>query len=185
MNRTVRVTHLEMLSPADLRPSSKVPADALLLRASLPSPELNRFLYTAVGGDWHWRDRLPWTYAQWMAWLDRPELETWVLYLSGTPAGYFELELQGGDTVEIVYFGLMGRFAGQGIGGYLLSQAVSRAWAIRPGVGRVWLHTCSLDHPGAVGNYLARGFVVSKEETKTVDVPEGPSGPWPGAERPL
>ncbi len=25
-------------------------------------PELNRFFYKAIGGDWYWIDRLPWTY---------------------------------------------------------------------------------------------------------------------------
>lgn len=180
----VRTTHLEMRSPQALRPSLKVPPDVLLLRASIPSPELGRFLYTAVGGGWYWRDRLPWSWARWKEWLDRPEVETWVLHKSGTPAGYFELEAQPGDLVEITCLGLLPEFAGMGLGGYLLTQAVNRAWRLRPSVARVTVHTCSLDHPGALPNYLARGFTVAKEVETAMSLPEHPPGPWPGADRP-
>jgi len=184
MKRTVRTTYLEMRDRAELRPAGQVPADLLLLRASVPSPELGRFLYSAVGGDWYWRDRLRWSYPRWLAWLSRPEVETWVGYDRGTPAGYFELEAQADRSVELTYFGLIPGFEGRGLGGYLLTQAVDRAWTIDPAVRRVWVHTCTLDHARALPNYLARGFRVFREEEFLVDLPEEPPGPWPGAERP-
>ncbi len=184
MKTVVRTTHLEMRAASALIPSPGVPLDVLLLRADVPSPELSRFLYTAVGGDWYWLDRLPWTYASWLAWVAREEVETWIAWKSGTPAGYFELEAQPGGNVEIGHLGLLPRFAGAGLGGYLLTQAVHRAWRIRPGVSRVWVHTCTLDHPGAVANYLARGFAVFREEETMMELPDQPPGPWPGAERP-
>lgn len=182
--RAVRTTWLEMRSAGDLRRSRTVPRDALLVRAGVPSPELSRFLYSAVGGPWHWHERLGWDWARWMDWLDRPEVETWVLHQIGTPAGYFELEAQAGGEVEITYVGLIPGFTGQGLGGYLLTQAAHRAWRMGEAVSRVWLHTCSLDHPAALANYLARGFVISKEEDTVVDLPEESPGPWPGAARP-
>jgi GNAT superfamily N-acetyltransferase len=86
--------------------------------------------------------------------------------------------------VEIAYFGVLPQFTGQGIGSYLLSQAVHRAWAMAPGIRRVWLHTCTKDHPGALRNYLARGFTVCKEEETDMELPAESPGPWPGAERP-
>lgn len=180
----VRRTYLELTSPGGLKPVRQVPQDVILLRAGIPSPELNRYLYSAVGGDWHWTDRLGWTYAEWKQWLDRAEVETWVLYKAGTPAGYFELEVQG-TSVEISYFGLLPAFVGHGLGSYLLTQAAHRAFQLRPGIQRVWLHTCTLDHPAAVKNYLSRGFLVFKEEE--FDHPDAAPtpGPWPGAERPL
>lgn len=184
MNRLVKITHLEMLSLGGLRPIARVPPDLLLLRASIPSPELGKFLYVSVGGEWYWRERLSWTYDRWMSWLSRPEVETWVAYHGGTPAGYFELEAQPEGNVQITYFGLLPGFIGKGIGGYLLSQAIDRAWRIGPGVKRVWVHTCNLDHPRALPNYLQRGFQVFREEEHLVDLPESPPGPWPGAERP-
>jgi GNAT superfamily N-acetyltransferase len=184
MKTVVRTTHLEMLSPAALRPASRIPTDFRLLRATFPSPELGRFLYTAVGGDWYWRDRLGWTFRQWQVYLSRPEVETWVGYQAGTPAGYFELESQPQGSVEIAYFGLLPSFAGHGLGGYLLTQAIERAWHLHPVVQRVWVHTCTLDHAAALPNYLARGFRVFKEEEFAVELPDQPPGPWPGAERP-
>jgi len=185
MLRVVRVTHLEMLSPEALVPARRVPPDTVLLRAEVPSPELGRFLYTAVGGKWFWRERLSWSYRRWMEWLSRPEVETWMACQRGTPAGYFELEAQPG-AVQITYFGLLPSFIGQGLGGFLLTRAVERGWRIGPGSrpGRVWVHTCDLDHPGALPNYLARGFRIFREEEHTVDLPEQPAGPWPGAEPP-
>jgi GNAT superfamily N-acetyltransferase len=175
------------------------------MRAETPSPELNRFLYTAVGGDLWWTERLDWRYDRWLAYLDRPEHETWVGYDAGTPAGYFELERReagaaaeaaagagagaGAESeVEIVYFGLLPNFIGRGLGGALLTGATKRAWALgaegaggRSGVRRVWLHTCSLDGPHALANYRARGYRVYRTETRGRTLPEAPHGPWPGA----
>ena len=182
--RQVRIIHLEMLAPGALRPPSRIPSEVLLLRATIPSPELGRFLYTAVGGDWYWRERLSWTHSRWLAWLSRPEVETWVAYQSGTPAGYFELEAQPEGHVQITYFGLLPGFIGRGLGGYLLTQAIERAWQVKPGVRRVWVHTCTLDHQDALANYTARGFEVFREEEHAVELPDEPPGPWPGAERP-
>jgi len=159
----VTIHHLEMLARDQLAPSARPTPAFQLVRAEVPCPALNRFLYTAVGGPWSWTDRLPWTESQWLAYLDRAELETWVAYIRGTPAGYFELEMQPGQNVEIAYFGLLPQFCGQGLGAALLTQAVERAWDM--GARRVWVHTCTLDHPGALANYLNRGFREFKRTT--------------------
>ncbi len=181
MKRPVTIHYLEMLSPEELRPA-KPPLEAVeVRRAEIPCPELNRFLYTAVGGDWYWVDRLPWTYAQWKSYLDRPELETWIGSVTGTPVGYFELESQPERQVEIAYFGLLPQFIGKGIGGWLLTAAVQRAWEM--GAKRVWVHTCTLDGPAALQNYLSRGFRLYREETAEVELPDQTPGPWQGAFR--
>ena len=78
-------------------------------------------------------------------------------------AGYFELRRDDDDSIEIAYIGLLPAFVGRGLGRCLLSAAVERAWAC--GARRVWLHTCSFDHPAALPNYLARGFRVYKKES--------------------
>ena len=181
---------LQMRDEAELRPAA-APADRLgatLVRAEEPSPELSRFLYTAVGGDWYWTDRLRWTYQDWLRWLDRDEVATWVLAVRGTPAGYVELEAQADGDVEIASFGLLPAFAGRGLGGHLLSEAVLLAWrrgeAWAAGTGparRVWVHTCSLDGPHALANYQRRGFEVFDERTEEQLLPAEPPGPWPGA----
>ncbi len=169
----VDVTYLEMLDPAQLNPS---PETELMVReAEIPLPELNRFLYTAVGARWCWVQRLSWTYEQWQEYLQRAELQTWVGYVRGTPAGYFELEQQGSD-VEIRSFGLLPQFIGRGMGGDLLTRAVRQAWSWN--AARVWLHTCTFDSPAALQNYLARGFRVYRTERIQETTPLLPHGPW-------
>jgi len=176
------VTYLEMTSAADLVPGRPPGEVVEVRRAEVACPELNRFFYTAVGGDWHWTDRLAWTYAQWLAAVTRPGHETWVAYVRGTPAGYFELDGEGkGGAVELEYFGLLPQFAGRGVGGHLLTVAVRRAWEKQ--AGRVWLHTSSLDHPAAIGNYVARGFRVVRAEEGVKEMAGPPPGAWPGAGR--
>jgi ribosomal protein S18 acetylase RimI-like enzyme len=179
MPTEVTTWYLEMRSPDELRPRPCPMAHVRVERADIPSPELSRFLYTAVGGPWFWMGRLGWDYARWLAFVDRPVLETLILYVSGTPAGYVELEAQADDDVEIVHFGLLPGFIGQRLGGYLLSVGVQRAWAM--GAARVWLHTCNLDGPVALANYRARGFRVYNERTHWEDLPATSPGPWPDA----
>lgn len=177
----VTTWYLELRDRTQLRPAA-VPSPApAIVRAEIPSPAFSRFLYTSIGGDWHWHDRLPWTWQRWMEWLHRPGGETWVLYVSGTPAGYVELDRQGGD-VEIAYFGIARPFIGRRLGGYLLTFAIGRGWDM--GAQRVWVHTCSLDHPAALANYQARGMTVYKEETIVREVPDESPGPWPAAHAP-
>lgn len=170
-----------MTDPAALRPSLEVGPELELGQVKRVCPELNRFLYTAVGGNWYWTDRLPWSYRQWQSYLDRPELETWVGYVEGAPAGYFELERQPENQVEIAYFGLLPQCIGRGLGGLLLTCAIRRGWEM--GAARIWVHTCTLDGPAALANYQARGLRIYSEERSEVELPDRPPGPWPGYDR--
>jgi GNAT superfamily N-acetyltransferase len=181
MRVDVTTYYLEMTAARALRPKRLVHHEVDIKQVQVPSPEFNRFFYTAVGGDWYWLDRLPWTYGQWREWVEQPTVETWVAYVTGTPAGYCELEAQAGGNVELAYFGLLPQFIGMGLGSHLLTAAIERAWHMD--AARVWVHTCTLDHPGALANYRARGFRVFREETHTQELPEHSPGPWPGAQR--
>jgi GNAT superfamily N-acetyltransferase len=185
----VTTWYLEQTSPDDLR-AGRTPAQAVeVVRAEIPCPEFSRFLYTAVGGDWRWTDRLPWTWRQWKDRLDRPGVETWVAWLRGTPAGYVELDpgAEPRGEVEIAYFGLLPYAIGQGLGRHLLTVGAARAWDLAerwpglPPTRRVWLHTCTLDGPTALANYQARGFRVYDTKTDEQAVAGETPGPWPGA----
>ncbi len=169
MEKFVTITFLEMTNRADLRRARDPEVPFIVTRAEVPSPELNRFLYKEVGGQWLWYERVVWDDARWLQYLERPEVETWVGYLRGTPAGYFELEQQDSD-VQIAYFGLLPRFIGKGLGGPLLTKAIERAWEM--GGNRVWVHTCDLDHPQALANYIARGMKPYRTEKKIENIPE-------------
>lgn len=153
--------HLEMASAEDFRPSTKQGLEFQVRRVEIPFPEFNWFMHQAVGVEYRWGGRENWRRKEWSEYVDRPELETWIAYVAGTPAGYYELERQTDGSVRIECFGLRGPFIGQGLGGPLLSEAVRRCWEM--GANRVWLNTCSHDHPNALRNYLARGFKVVRE----------------------
>ena len=82
MTTNLTTYHLEMTDADQLRPAMRTVEGLSIVQAEIPLPALNRFLYTAVGSDWAWVDRLVWTDEQWTAWVDRPQLGTWVAYLS-------------------------------------------------------------------------------------------------------
>lgn len=174
----VTVYFLQMTHPDQFRAVATTTTDFDLRYCATPTPEFGRFLYTSVGVQWYWLDRLKWSYNQWQYRLEQPTVHTWVLYHSGTPAGYFELEQQANGNVQISYFGLLQQFTGQGLGGRLLSAAVEQAWSLA--ATRIKLNTCSLDHPAALKNYQARGFRVYRELTEHRMLPEQPLGSWPG-----
>lgn len=152
----VTTWHLEMTAPTQLRPPSRPGAGLAVREVAAPDPELNLRFYTTVGARFHWVDRLPWTAEQWRRWAADPDVTTLVAEVDGVEAGYAEIHRQDRGDVELAFFGLLPGFIGRGIGSAFLFEAVCRAWSL--GARRVWLHTCSLDHPTALPGYLARGF---------------------------
>ena len=159
---TIRVkrTYLHLPTPHALRAVPLPPGVRIEHAHPCPIPFF-RYLYTEVGRDYRWHDRLNWTDAQCAEHLANPGVSIWVLYCDGAPGGYFELNEESDGSVEIVYLGLMPTFTGRGLGKALLSDAANRAWSL--GASRVWLHTCTLDDHRALPNYLARGFEKFRE----------------------
>jgi GNAT superfamily N-acetyltransferase len=161
-------TYLELSSPEALASAPRPDARARVERVGECPASFFRYLYVAVGGAYHWVDRLPWTDDDIRHYLSTPGVSLWVLYAAGAPAGYFELKRYEDGAVEIAYFGLLPEFIGRGLGKYLLTEAAREAW--RQGAKRVWLHTCTLDGPAALPNYRARGFRPFKEEVYSIDL---------------
>lgn len=164
----VRRTHLVLQSPAALRAPARAPIlDGLQLGRRAPcSVDEYRALYRLVGERWQWVDRARWPDTRLAAWLARPDVAVWVLEDAEGAMGYFELHRHSSGGVEIVYFGLAAAAMGRGLGAWLLVRAVEEAWAM--GAGWVGLNTCTLDGPGALPNYLARGFVPYRTEEYVV-----------------
>ncbi|PWV47874.1 MULTISPECIES: GNAT family N-acetyltransferase [Nocardiopsis] len=179
---TITTWYLESTDPAELRPGREPEGLVRFVRAEVPSPEFSRFLYATVGGEYQWIDRAPWSTGEWSDRVADPNVETWVLYDRGTPAGYAELEAQPEGAVEVVYFGLLPGFLGRGLGGHMLTEALRRAWDLgtrrpdRDATRRVWLHTCSLDGDHALANYRARGLRLYRETTEEQPVVQGAGG---------
>jgi GNAT superfamily N-acetyltransferase len=141
-----------------------------LVEAEVVSPEFNQFMFRTVGGPWRWFSRLSWSYQQWLHYLTEQPVRTWMLTVKGTPAGYIELLKHTDQSVEIKFFGLLPQFIGQGLGLKLAQAAIMLAsqWS----VGRIWLHTCSADHPSALQTYLQAGFHVTHSEVCMEALPQ-------------
>ncbi len=155
--------YLEMKSASQLK--SKNDSRGLqIVECEIKQFQINRFLYQFVGAEWNWTDKCAWTDEQWKLYAENDNLRTWIAYYKGSPAGYYELQKQKGEDVEIAYFGLASRFIGRGFGSYLLSHAIQSAWKWE-GTKRVWVHTCSLDHPHALKNYQVRGMEIYRIKT--------------------
>lgn len=157
----VTVYYLEMLSHSqrDVPP----PRDGMaVLHAQTPSVPYYRFLYDAVGGDYHWLSRRKLSDEQLAEVLKDPLNDLHVLHVDGSPAGFAELDRRHPDEIELVQFGLMPTFIGQGLGKWFLQWTIDKAWSYEP--KRFWLHTCTLDHPAALPTYKTAGFVQYRKE---------------------
>jgi hypothetical protein len=157
----VTVYYLEMLGPSHR--SLPAPRGGLtVLHVASPTVPYYRTLYDAVGKRFHWLSRRKMSDEVLASVLGDPRNELHVLHVDGTPAGFAELDRRQPDEIELVQFGLMPGFIGQGLGKWFLCWTIDKAWSYAP--KRFWLHTCSLDHPAAVPNYLKAGFVLFKQE---------------------
>ncbi len=160
------VTYLERTSPPR-RPATPAPLGKLaVLRAERPTVSFYRYLYNTIGEAWNWSERRRLDDEALRAIIRHPEVRIYVLYAAGVPAGFAELDTRRAGEVELAYLGLVPEYVGRGLGGYLLDWAVSAAWLMAP--KRVWLHTCSLDHPSALPMYQRAGFVPYDQRIETV-----------------
>lgn len=172
LHRPAIRTYLEMTHPDALVGAEFTDEAADVVRVTDGPASLYRYLYREVGRPWHWLDRWDWSDRRIREHLDSPGIELWLLTVGRVPTGFFELHRTSNET-EIAYFGLLPEFTGRGLGKALLTCATREAWRSTP--RRVWLHTCSLDHPAAIRNYTARGFVPYREEAYDARIPLDPS----------
>ncbi|MEI5686195.1 GNAT family N-acetyltransferase [Sphingomonas kyungheensis] len=158
------VTTLEMTRRPPLRP---LPASPLrLVRWAEPQPDRYRTLFRRVGGPWLWYSRLAMDDATLTAIIHDPQVQVHaVVDRAGIEIGLLELDFRHAGACELSYFGLVPELAGQGHGRWLMAEAIARAWL--PGVTRLWVHTCTLDHPSALNFYRAQGFTAVKRTIET------------------
>jgi GNAT superfamily N-acetyltransferase len=162
----VTVTYLEMRSPRELKPKYSPDLRFQVREATVKQWEFNRFLYYFVGGNWSWTDKRNWNEHQWRGYAESEGLRTFAAFYDGSIAGYYEMRPDNVNGIEIAILGLTPKFIGRGFGGVLVTSALEEGWRMQP--GRVWLHTCTLDHPTALANYQARGMRIFRVDTVRV-----------------
>jgi GNAT superfamily N-acetyltransferase len=155
-----------------LAPPGKIvapPREGLsVIHARKPTVAYYRFLYASVGSSYNWASRRKLSDTELALLIHDPRMENHVLHVDGVPAGFAELDRRNPAEIELVQFGLVPEFIGQGLGKYFLNWTVAKAWSYGP--KRFWLHTCTQDHKAALPNYLKGGFTVYKEEKKQKDI---------------
>ena len=151
-----KVTILEMTAPPKVSLPKPVNIHCALMRTSKIPLHFYRYLYWRVGRRWHWQRRLRMSDAELSAILHSPENNVTVLYLDGSPAGFYELQQKPDNVVELSYFGLQEEALGAGVGKWFLLQALYAAWQDSP--QKVVIRTNSFDHPRALQLYQMMGF---------------------------
>jgi GNAT superfamily N-acetyltransferase len=158
------VTTLEMTTRPPLRPIPDSPLR--LVRWDPPDPDKYRALFRRVGGPWLWYSRLVIGEGDLVAIIDDPGVSVFaVIDRQGIEVGMLELDFRNAGQCELSYVGLVPELTGQGHGRWLMAHAQALAW--RKDVARVWLHTCTLDHPSALGFYRASGFTPVRRTIET------------------
>ena len=161
------VTHLEMTARPALR---RDPAGAWTLRrVEMPPLDWFRDLYRRVGEEWLWISKIRMPDAELAAIIQSPLMEIYALAHEGRDEGLLELDFREPGQCEFVSFGLTEKLVGIGAGRWLMNRALELAWS-RP-VDRVWLHTCTFDHPAALAFYQRSGFRPFRRQVEVVNDP--------------
>ncbi|GGB36551.1 N-acetyltransferase [Sphingomonas metalli] len=162
------VTTLEMRRRPPLRPVP--PSPFRLVRWEAPAPARYRALFERVGAPWLWFSRLVMDDAALVAIVHDPAVQVFAITdPAGIEVGMLELDFRHAGACELGYVGFVPELAGKGHGAWLMAEALMRAW--RKGVERVWVHTCTLDHPAALGFYRRHGFVAIGRAIETFPDP--------------
>jgi GNAT superfamily N-acetyltransferase len=162
------VTNLEMFARPPVRPDPPG-IRAVLKRLEPPTLAEYRELYHKVGDAYLWFSRLTRSDKQLSSIIDDSKVEIYAVEVDGSREGMLELDFRKAGEAEIVFFAVTEALIGTGTGRWLMNRALEIAWS-HP-IERLWVHTCTLDHPGAVDFYIRSGFVPYKRQVEVSDDP--------------
>ncbi len=162
------VTHLQMFERPAARPE-RSEASWMLRKLDAPDPDWYRALFRRIGENWLWFSRLQLSDEEIGAVLGSVLHETYVFEAQGQAEGLLELDFGVDGECDISFFGLTPPLVGCGAGRWMMNRALELAW-VRP-IRRLSLHTCTLDHPGALGFYMRSGFVPYRRQVEVADDP--------------
>ena len=163
------VTFLEMPQKPSLSPPPQPKGKVALLKAEHPPVHFYRYLYDSVGRDYKWVDRKKVSDAALAEILADPQVELFVLYVDGCPAGMAELDFRLEGVGQLAYFGLLPDYVGRRLSHFFLYHSTVIAWS-RP-ITKYLVNTCTLDHPRALPLYQRLGFVPYSREDRYIELP--------------
>jgi GNAT superfamily N-acetyltransferase len=163
------VTSLEMAEPPPRR--ADPPGVEGFSLEEIGRADVARYLavYRLLGERWMWFSRLVKPVEELQVILADPAVAFFAVRFSGRDVGLLELDFRVEGEGELAFFGLDESVAGKGAGRWLMNRALEHAWS-RP-IGRFWVHTCTLDHQGAVEFYQRSGFTAFKRGVEVADDP--------------
>jgi GNAT superfamily N-acetyltransferase len=161
------VTHLQMTAPPARRDDP--PGSWSLRKVDAPALAWYRDLFRRVGENWLWFSRARMSDAELATIIHAAGIEVYALVVDGRDEGLLELDFREPGQCELVYFGVTSSLIGTGAARFLMNRALERAWS--GGVQRVWVHTCTLDHPSALAFYQRSGFIPFRRQVEIADDP--------------
>lgn len=161
------VTYLEMRTP----PAELVPAPSEFTIRQVAQPDLSwyRRLFREIGGPWLWFSRLRMSDSELVAIINDPAVDIFALSHEGHDEGLLEFDRRSFPEIEVAYFGVTPTLVGKGAGRALFTHGLALEWQRQP--ERIWLHTCTADHPSALSFYQKFGFVPYKRAIEIADDP--------------
>lgn len=171
------VTYLEITDGSFERKKTVVSGSHFIEKITKPSYEFYIYLYDRAGATYNWTARKLMPKEELLKSIHDEQVEIFALIYEGKIAGYVELDFREEAQAEVAYFGIFPEFQGLRLGPLLLNWATDYAWS-KQGFKRLWVHTCTLDHPKALSVYQRAGFKTYKTETEYVDpLPESYATP--------
>lgn len=162
------VTYLEMRErPVRLPETAGLPFE--VTRFAGADLTAYRDVFRRVGQDWLWFSRLQMDDGELRAVLSHPAVDVYLLIADGAVEGLLELDARAFPDIELAFLGVTSALVGRGAGRFLMAKAIDAAWQRNP--ARFWVHTCSIDHPKALGFYMRAGFRPYKRGLEIADDP--------------
>jgi GNAT superfamily N-acetyltransferase len=162
------VTSLQMSEPPEPRPDRAV-VPWQLRHIERPDLAWFRALYRRIGAEWLWFSRLALGDKELARIIHDDAVAVYALVFEQGEEGLLELDFRQHGICELSLFGLTRELFGTGAGRWLMNRALDLAWS-RP-ITRLWVHTCSLDHPRALSFYLRSGFHPFHRQIEIADDP--------------
>jgi|SRR5579862_4180572 len=161
------VTYLELRAPREL--PTRASHEYRIRQVERPDCDWYRRLFREVGEPWLWFSRLRMSDEELRAILHDPSVDVFALSYEGEDHGLLEFDRRKFPDIEVAFFGVTPALIGKGAGRALFDYGLRLEWQHRP--QRIFLHTCTADHPSALGFYQKFGFVPYQRAIEIADDP--------------